>query len=230
MKSARERLIVALDVPTRGAALTLADRLQPFAATMKVGLQLFIAEGPDLVRALRNRGVNVFLDLKLCDIPNTVARAVESAVKLDVQMLTIHASGGGEMIRAAAEVAGDNLLLLGVTVLTSAEAATLKEVGVETNPAQQVLRLVQLGLAQGLRGFVASGQELKAIRGIVPKDTKLVIPGIRPSASDAQDQKRIASPGDAIRDGADFLVVGRPITSAPDPAEAARKILAEIEG
>ncbi len=225
MKSARDRLIIALDVPTGGEAIALARKLRSFAATMKVGLQLFIAEGPELVRALRGEGVDVFLDLKLNDIPNTVARAVESAAKLDVQMLTLHLSGGGEMMRAAIGAAPASLLLLGVTVLTSADSATLREVGINHEPAQQVERLATLGLQSGLRGFVASAQELPTLRRLAGHAARLVIPGIRPGQANTDDQKRTATPAEAIAAGADYLVIGRPIIAAPDPAEAAQSIL-----
>lgn len=229
MKSARDRLIIALDVATRAEATALADQLRPFAATMKVGLQLFIAEGPDLVRALRDNGVDVFLDLKLHDIPNTVARAVETAAKLGVQMLTLHLSGGGEMIRAAASAAPASLRLLGVTILTSSNAETLREIGMADDVSQQATRLAQLGIASGVGGLVASAHEVAALRKLAPPEVKLVIPGIRPRGAETHDQKRTTTPANAISAGADYLVIGRPITAAPDAAEAARNILAELE-
>ncbi|MEP7071513.1 MAG: orotidine-5'-phosphate decarboxylase [Verrucomicrobiota bacterium] len=229
MKSARDRLILALDVPTRAQALSLTDELLPFIGMVKVGLQLFTAEGPDLVCALRDNGVRVFLDLKLYDIPNTVARAVEAAARLDVQMLTLHLSGGREMIAAATNAAPAGLLLLGVTVLTSANDETLRELGLKEGVAAQVARLAKLGEQAGLRGFVASPLELAALRQILAQDAQLVIPGIRPSGSDAGDQKRTMTPAKAVAAGADYLVVGRPIRAAEDQKAAARKIIEELE-
>ena len=211
--SARDRLIIALDVGTRAEGISLALTLAPFASWMKIGLQLFTAEGPDLVRAIRETGASVFLDFKLHDIPNTVARAVESIAELDVQMLTLHLSGGAKMVQAAVAAAPANLLLLGVTVLTSAGSETLREIGIVENVSKQVVRLAEIG----------------ALRKTVGKGLKLVIPGIRPRGSEEHDQKRITTPAEAIAAGADFLVIGRPITSAPDPTIAARKILEEIE-
>jgi orotidine-5'-phosphate decarboxylase len=225
----RDRLILALDVGTRAEAISLALTLRPFAGWMKIGLQLFTAEGPDLVRAIRETGVNVFLDLKLHDIPNTVARAVESAVGLDVQMLTLHLAGGSEMIRAAVSVAPDNLLLLGVTVLTSANRETLREIGITDEVSQQVVRLAKIGADCGIGGVVASAREIGALRQAIGRNVKLVIPGIRPAGGEEHDQRRTMTPAQAIAAGADYLVVGRPITSAPDPTIAAEQIIEEIE-
>ena len=223
---ARDKLIVALDVETRAEAISLALALRPFAAWMKIGLQLFTAEGLDVVRAIRETGANVFLDLKLHDIPNTVAGAVKSAARLDVQMLTLHLLGGGEMIRAALDVAPASLLLLGVTVLTSADANTLRATGVNADVAQQVERLGRVGVENGLRGLVASAHELPLLRRTCGEEMKLIVPGIRHS-TDAHDQKRTMTAREAIRAGADYIVIGRPITRAPDPVGAARKILEE---
>jgi orotidine-5'-phosphate decarboxylase len=225
MKSARDRLIVALDVGTRSEAISLTRSLAPFASWMKIGLQLFTAEGPDLIRTVREAGTKVFLDLKLHDIPNTVARAVESAAKLEVDMLTLHLMGGGEMIRAAVDVAPPSLFLLGVTVLTSANNETLRAIGIDGDVAEQAVRLAKLGCENGIRGLVTSAHEIAAIRGAIGKDVELVVPGIRPRSSQQGDQKRTKRPGEAIAAGADYVVVGRPITAAPDPAEAAKKIL-----
>ena len=228
MKS-RDRLIIALDVGTRVEAISLALTLAPFAAWMKIGLQLFTAEGPDLVRAIRETGANIFLDLKLHDIPNTVARAVESAAALDVQMLSLHLSGGSEMVRAAVDAATENLLLLGVTVLTSVNSGTLREIGMAEDVSQQVVRLAKIGADAGIGGIVASAQEIAVLRQALGHEFRLVIPGTRPSGSDANDQKRTMTPADVIAAGADYLVVGRPITAAADPAIAAEEILQEIE-
>jgi orotidine-5'-phosphate decarboxylase len=227
--SARDRLIIALDVGTRAKAVSLALALAPFAAWMKIGLQLFTAEGPDLVRALRETGAKVFLDLKLHDIPNTVARAVESAATLNVQMLTLHLSGGSEMIRSAVSVAPNNLMLLGVTVLTSANSETLREVGIANDVSQQVVRLAKMATDCGIGGIVASAQEILALRRAIDRNVKLVIPGIRATGSQEDDQKRTMTPADAVAAGADYLVIGRPITAAPDPVIAATQILEEIE-
>jgi orotidine-5'-phosphate decarboxylase len=225
----RDRLIVALDVGTRAEAISLALTLAPFSGCMKIGLQLFTAEGPDLIRAIRETGANVFLDLKLHDIPNTVARAVESAVGLDVQMLTLHLCGGTEMIRAAVSAAPDNLLLLGVTVLTSVNRETLREIGITDDVSQQVVRLAKIGADFGIGGIVASAQEIGALRNAIHRDVKLVVPGIRPTGSKEDDQQRTMTPAQAVAAGADYLVIGRPITAAPDPIVATKQILEEIE-
>jgi orotidine-5'-phosphate decarboxylase len=227
--SGRDRLIIALDVASRGEAISLALALAPFAASMKIGLQLFTAEGPDLVRAIRETGAKIFLDLKLHDIPNTVARAVESAAALDVQMLTLHLSGGTEMIRSAVSVAPHNLVLLGVTVLTSANSETMRQIGINDDVSQQVVRLAKIGADCGIGGIVASAQEIGALREAIAGNVKLVIPGIRPAGSTPDDQKRAITPGEAVAAGADYLVVGRPITAAPDPIIAATQILEEID-
>jgi orotidine-5'-phosphate decarboxylase len=229
MKSYRDRLIIALDVGTRAEAISLALALAPFAGWMKIGLQLFTAEGTDLVRAIRETGANVFLDLKLHDIPHTVARSVESAAKLEVGMLSLHLMGGPEMIRAAVEAAPSPLLLLGVTVLTSSNDETLRAIGIEDDVSRQVARLAKLGSENGMRGFVTSAHEIGAIRQTVDHDVKLVVPGIRARDSREDDQRRTMTPAEAIAASADYLVIGRPITSTPDPAAAARKILEELE-
>jgi orotidine-5'-phosphate decarboxylase len=229
MKNARERLIVALDVGTRAEAISLARELAPFAGWMKIGLQLFTAEGPDVVQAVRETGANIFLDLKLHDIPNTVACAVEAAAELDVQMLTLHLLGGSEMIRAAAQAAPASLLLLGVTVLTSANDQSLREAGIDADIPRQVTRLARLGSENGMGGLVTSAHEIGAIRQAVEAKVQLVVPGIRPRAAERQDQKRTMTPREAIAAGADYVVIGRPITHASDRAAAARKILEELE-
>ena len=229
IKSARDRLIIALDVATRAEAISLALELRPFAAWMKIGLQLFTAEGPELVRAVREMDVKVFLDLKLHDIPNTVARAVDSTARLDVQMLTLHLSGGAEMIRAANDAAPPSLLLLGVTLLTSADADTLRTIGVQGDVPRQVSRLAALGVDNGITGLISSAREVADLRGEYGKTVKLVVPGIRPLNCEAHDQKRTMTPLEAIAAGADYLVIGRPVTRAPDPAAVAQRILEEME-
>src|SRR5438552_8715980 len=218
--SARDCLVIALDVGTRAEGISLALTLAPFAEWMKIELELVTAEGPDLVRAIRETGARVFLDLKLHDIPNTVARAVQSVANLDVQMLTLHLSGGAEMVRAAVAAAPENLLLLGVTVLTSTNSETLREIGMAEDVSRQVVRLAEIGADCGIGGRGASDKEIGTLLTVVGQSLKLVIPGIRPRGSEEHDQKRITTPAEAIAAGADFLVIGRPITAAPDPTIA----------
>ncbi len=226
----RERLIFALDVPSRKEAEALADELADDVGVFKVGLELFVAEGPSLVRALTKRRP-VFLDLKLHDIPETVDRAVARAVDLEVAFLTVHASGGSEMLeRAAKRVEGTKTQILAVTVLTSSDAAMLASIGVSGTVSDHVLRLAKLASTRRITGFVASPHEVALLRGALPRETVLVIPGIRPSGTLANDdQKRAATPTTAIRDGASYLVVGRPIRDAKNRKEAARSIVLEIE-
>ena len=224
----RDRIIIALDVPTRADALRLVQQLSPQISIFKVGLQLFTAEGPDMVRELLASGVRIFLDLKLHDIPNTVGRAVESASKLGVHMLTIHLSGGLEMIAAAVSARSEVLAILGVSVLTSSNEQTLKETGVASSMADQVLRLAQLGKKAGLQGIVCSPHEIDLLRANLPRSIKLVVPGIRSAATPAGDQKRVMTAAEAFAKGADYVVIGRPITGSPNPAEAAAQILNEV--
>jgi orotidine-5'-phosphate decarboxylase len=226
---AQDRLIVALDVPTARQARELAEQVGDSAGIYKVGLQLFIAEGPAVVRDLVSSGKRVFLDLKLHDIPNTVAHAVKSAVALGVSMLTVHASGGPAMLRAAAEAAEADLLLLAVTVLTSMDDRELSEVGVGGRVQDQVLRLAELARIAGCGGVVASARESSAIRSALGKGFAIVNPGVRPAGAELNDQRRVATPAEAIRAGATHIVVGRPITQAADPAQAASSIVREIE-
>jgi orotidine-5'-phosphate decarboxylase len=226
--AAAEKIIVALDVPTRVEALRLVELLRPRISLFKVGLQLYTAEGPEAVRAILETGARVFLDLKLHDIPNTVARAVESASKLGVHMLTIHLSGGRAMIDAAVAARGESLSLLGVTVLTSMDHAALQETGIEADMGRQVLRLAQLGADGGVNGLVASPHEVKLLRDRLHAQMQLVVPGVRPSWAEHADQKRVMTPGEALRTGADYLVIGRPITGHRDPAEAVAKICDEL--
>lgn len=228
---ARQRLIVALDVPDAAAASVLVHRLEDTCAWFKVGLELFVAAGPAVLEPLLRRGHSVFLDLKLHDIPNTVAGAVRSATSLGVKMLTVHAAGGPAMLEAARDaVSGVKQApeLLAVTVLTSMDQPQAKAVGLERSPAQQVELLASMGLHAGIRGFVCSSLEVGALRKLTGPEGVLVIPGIRPAGGDLGDQKRVATPADALRNGASYLVVGRPITQAPDPAKAAEAILEEM--
>ncbi len=231
MNNARHRLIVALDLPQRQAALEAVDRLSGHVGVFKIGLEIFVREGPSFVEEILARGENVFLDLKLHDIPNTVAGAVKSACRLGVQMLTLHAAGGRKMLEAAREAAEafqPRPLLLAVTALTSLSQEDLPAIGVAGTPAGWVDKLAQLAMESGIPGLVASPLELPALRTRCQNRLKLVIPGIRPGGTATQDQSRTSSPGDAIRAGADYLVVGRPVLQAADPATAADQIVEEI--
>jgi len=231
MNDPKSRLIVALDVPDRAAALRVVDQLSGHVGFFKVGLEIFTREGPPLVEEIRNRGEKVFLDLKLHDIPNTVRGAVRSACQLGVQMLTIHASGGPAMLSAACEEAqssGSPPLLLAVTALTSLSIENVRALGIGGSIEDWVERLAVLAYDSGIRGIVASTKELPMLRRKFQSDMRLVIPGIRPAGSALQDQSRTATPGEAIRAGADFIVVGRPILQAPNPAMAADSIVADI--
>jgi orotidine-5'-phosphate decarboxylase len=231
MSEARKRLIVALDVPDAASTEALVARLENTCHWFKVGLELFVAAGPAVLEPILKRGHSVFLDLKFHDIPNTVAGAVRSAATLGVRMITVHAAGGPAML-AAARAALDGLTdppeLLAVTVLTSMDTAQQAAIGFDRSPANQVELLARMGLAQGYRGFVCSPQEVANLRTLTGPDGVLVVPGIRSAGSGIGDQKRIATPADALRSGASYLVVGRPITEAPDPAKAAEAILKEM--
>jgi orotidine-5'-phosphate decarboxylase len=227
-----ERLIVALDFPDARAALSLVDQLEGAARWFKVGLELYIAEGNSLVAELQRRGFSIFLDLKLHDIPNTVAGAVRSAARLGVNMLTIHAGGGPAMLAAAAEAAGESEAapaLLAVTVLTSMDDEQLAATGVGGSATEQVERLATMAWGCGVQGFVCSPVEVAGLRRSLGSVPLLVIPGIRPAGAAIGDQRRVATPGAAIADGASYLVVGRPITRATDPGGATRAVLAEMQ-
>jgi orotidine-5'-phosphate decarboxylase len=226
-----DRLIVALDLPSPEAALSLVDQLQDTCRWFKVGMELYYAAGNSIIEQLRRRGYEVFLDLKLHDIPNTVAGGVRSVADVGASLLTVHAGGGEQMMRAAAQAASapNAPKLLAVTVLTSMDAAELTAVGVSDLPAAQVLRLARLARTAGIHGLVCSAQEVAAVREAMGPDALLVVPGIRPAGAGINDQSRVATPADAIAHGASMLVVGRPITQAPDPAVAATQILAEIK-
>jgi orotidine-5'-phosphate decarboxylase len=229
MKSpSAEKIIVALDVTTTKEALRLSSLLADDVGLFKIGLQSYTSEGPALIRSISFLGPKVFLDLKLHDIPNTVAKAVEAAGKLGVRMLTIHLSGGSEMIRAAVRARSDNLLLLGVTVLTSSTDKTLAEIGIAEKTSDQVLWLARLGVAGGIDGLVASPHEARMLRAEFGDKIKIVTPGIRPAGSDPGDQKRFATPREAIDAGADYLVIGRPITGASDPKGAVQRVVEEF--
>jgi orotidine-5'-phosphate decarboxylase len=229
-------IIVALDVPNVDKALALAEQVAPAVGAFKIGSELFTSAGPDIVRRIRKTGAAVFLDLKFHDIPNTVARAVAAATRLDVQMLTIHTSGGPEMMRAAEAAAQETAkalgrpapLVLGVTVLTSMDGNELSAVGLPPNPGKQVERLAALAAGSGLRGLVCSPLELAALRQSLPSSMQLVTPGIRGPGDDAGDQKRTLSAAEALAAGANWLVIGRPVCAAENPRAAAERMLASL--
>lgn len=229
-------VIVALDVPEAESALELAAQLAPVVGAFKIGGELFTSAGPEIVRRIRATGAKVFLDLKFHDIPNTVAKSVAAATRLDVQMLTIHTGGGLEMMQAAEQAAQQTArqagreapLVLGVTVLTSMDSNTLNEVGGQANVGQQVERLANLAMKAGLRGLVCSPLEIAALRQVLPGQMQLVTPGIRTGKEKADDQKRTLSPKEALAAGADWLVIGRPIYAAPNPRAAAEEIVASL--
>ncbi len=234
--SAAQRIIVALDVDNREQALALVEKL-PGAVIFKIGLRLFTAEGPSLLQALAQQGKKVFLDLKLHDIPHTVAGAAAAATRHGVAMMTLHASGGLVMMQKAAEVVREESrfsgkpkpLLLGVTVLTSLKSAELADIGMPADADRQVLRLAHLAQDAGMDGIVCSPQELKRVRTEFGKDFLVITPGIRPAWAAADDQKRIMTPAMALFQGADYLVIGRPIIAAASPGEAFLKITQELE-
>ena len=229
-------IIVALDVPTMQRALSLAEQLAPVVGAFKVGSELFTSAGPEIIRSIRRTGASVFLDLKFHDIPNTVARAVAAATHLDVQMLTVHSSGGLEMMQAAEAAAQETALqlgnqaplVLGVTVLTSMQSDGLKEVGQNADVGGQVERLATLAVRAGLRGLVCSPLELKRLRQALPREIQLVTPGIRGAADQSGDQRRTLSAREALTAGSDWLVIGRPICAAENPRAAAEAILVSL--
>jgi orotidine-5'-phosphate decarboxylase len=229
MTKAADKIILALDVATKREALELAGKVGDQISFFKIGLQLYTAEGPEIVRAVSSTGSKIWLDLKLYDIPNTVARAVESANRLGVRMLTIHLSGGSEMVRAATSARAENMLLLGVSVLTSWTEETLREIGIQDKVDDQVLRLAKLGIENGIDGIVASPHEIQMLRREFGDRIKIVVPGIRPTWSEPGDQKRFMTPREALEAGAHYLVIGRPITAHPNPQEAVAKILEKID-
>ena len=222
------KIIVALDYPTPAEALSLINRLTPQRCRLKIGLELYTAAGPDFVRAVVQRGFSVFLDLKFHDIPNTVAQACRQAAELRVWMVTVHCHGGPEMLRAAAAAVRDRQqrpLIVGVTVLTSVDAPQLAAIGVPGAIDEQVVRLARLAAECSLDGVVAAPTEAARLRACFPAPFRIVTPGVRPGDANADDQRRILTPAAAVRAGADYLVIGRPITRAADPIAA----LADIE-
>src|SRR6266404_2760929 len=228
MTNVADKIIVALDVPTKKEALGLVEQLRGQISYFKIGVQLYTAEGPEIVRAVQDAGAKVWLDLKLYDIPNTIGRAVESAANLDVQLLTIHLLGGGEMIRAATSAQKGKMSILGVTVLTSSTEETLGEVGIAKNVEDQVLRLAKLGIENGIDGVVASPHEIKRLRAAFGDKIIIAVQGIRPTWAKADDQKRFMTPREALEAGATYIGIGRPITKHANPREAVEKILQEL--
>jgi orotidine-5'-phosphate decarboxylase len=225
----RNPILCAIDTPDLARAKALITAVGPHTGGVKLGLEFFTANGPAALRDAAGAGANLFLDLKLHDIPNTVAGAVRAAAELDPLLLTLHCAGGAAMMRAAVTARGTRRMkLLGVTVLTSLDEKDLAATGQSGSPTEQVQRLALLAQASGLDGVVCSPQEVAALRALCGKDFLLVVPGIRPEGAQHQDQKRVMTPRQAIAAGADYLVIGRPITEAADPAAAARAIRAEI--
>lgn len=233
----RNPIIVALDTSTADAALTLVHQLASACGGFKIGSELFTSAGPEIVKKIRECDALVFLDLKFHDIPNTVAKAVAAAVKLDVQMLTVHAGGGSEMLKAAEKAAQETArklgrtppLVLGVTVLTSLDATALREVGLDVSVEQQVQRLAKIATVAGIRGLVCSPLEIGALRKVLPAGVQLVVPGIRTGAEKADDQKRTLTPKEAMSAGANWLVIGRPIYATENPRLTAEKILESLQ-
>ena len=236
--TAKERLVLALDVDNFESAEKLVEKLNNYVGVFKVGSQLFTAEGTKVIKMINKKGGKVFLDLKFHDIPNTVARAAEVATKLGVYIFDVHTSGGYEMMKAAAEASKKislvlgvrKPLILGVTLLTSINQEILeKEIGVKNKLEEQVVHLAKLAKAAGLDGVVASPWEIKEIRKACGEDFVILTPGIRPVGKSSDDQKRVMTPQKAIKLGADFLVIGRPIRNASNPVEATKEILREME-
>jgi len=226
--TARDRIIVALDFPSQAKALALVSALSDSVSIYKIGLQLYTVAGPAIVQAVAATGAKIFLDLKLHDIPNTVAKTVTAAGDLGAAMLTVHLSGGSAMLQAAVESKPPQLSLLGVTVLTSATQETLSETGVGTELADQVMRLADLGKKSGCDGLITSPREVGALRQRLGPNILLVCPGVRPAWAAADDQKRFTTPREAVEAGADYLVIGRPITAAADPRGAVERIVTEL--
>lgn len=234
----KDRIVVALDVETTAQALALVEKLRGIVGMFKIGKQLFTAAGPDIVRQVVGMGEKVFLDLKFHDIPNTVASAGVEAMRLGVSIFNVHALGGSAMMRSTVEAVNtaaerENLnkpLILAVTVLTSHDQDSLQELGLQSSIQEQVIRLAQLTAAAGMNGVVASPQEIISLRAAISDPNFIILtPGVRPAGAALNDQKRVMTPGEAVEAGANYLVIGRPITGAENPAAAAQKIIEEIE-
>ena len=233
MSPSANPIFVAIDTPSRERALALAKTLRPHVGGLKVGLEFVNAQGPAGIRAVIDTGAPVFIDVKLHDIPNTVAGAMKALAPLGAAFINVHASGGAAMMKAAAEAAAAAPTppkVLAVTVLTSLSADDLKTMGIISTPLEQVVRYAQLAQVNGIDGVVCSPEEISAVRDACGPDFLIVTPGIRPAGSSRDDQQRVTSPVQALQAGADYLVIGRPITAAPDPAEAAREIAADLAG
>jgi len=233
MKDTANPIFVALDVPTRDAALKLAELVRPHVGGFKVGLEFISAEGPDGIRTIVALGLPVFADVKFHDIPNTVAGAVKALAPSGATMINLHTSGGAAMMEAAAAAAAGfspRPKILGVTVLTSLEQSDLAGMGISGTPLDQVVRLARLAQKSGLDGIICSPQEISAVRDACGADFLIVTPGVRPAGTALDDQRRVTTPVRALQAGADYLVIGRPITAASDPAEAAREIAADLSG
>ncbi len=230
----KDRIIIALDYSDEAKALEMVELTREYAGVYKVGFELFVSAGPDIVKKLASLGGKVFLDLKFHDIPNTVGQASGAAAALGVLMFNVHASGGLDMMKKAAESAAkagrDRPLALGVTVLTSMNDRVLKEeIGIPLGANEQALKLAKLAKQAGLDGVVCSGEEIKAIKEACGKDFILVVPGVRPAWASGDDQKRVITPREAVAAGADYIVIGRPITKADDPKAAAKRVLEELQ-
>lgn len=221
-------IFVAIDTPDLDRALALANAVRGHAGGLKLGLEFYSANGPEGVKRVTSLGIPIFLDLKLHDIPNTVAKAVEALTPLEPAIITVHAAGGPEMLRAAKTAAGPQTKVVAVTVLTSLDADDLNCIGVDSAPSDQVIRLAMLARDSGIDGIVCSGEEVSSVRGLWP-DGFFVVPGVRPSGGDVGDQKRVVTPAKALDDGASVLVIGRPITGASDPAVAIADIEASLK-
>jgi orotidine-5'-phosphate decarboxylase len=233
MKDTANPIFVALDTGSRAAAIKLAEAVRPHVGGFKVGLEFISAQGPEGIRAIVALGVPVFADVKFHDIPNTVAGAVKSLAPTGAAIINLHASGGAAMMMAAAEAAAGfspRPKILAVTVLTSLEQSDLAGMGVAGTPMDQVVRLAKLAQSCGVDGVICSPQEISAVRDACNPDFIIMTPGVRPAGASLDDQRRITTPVKALQAGADYLVIGRPITGAPDPAEAAREIAADLAG
>ncbi len=229
MSTPATTLIAALDVDSSQEAFAIAEKIGPSVEWYKVGKQLFTRCGPELVKGLKQRGKKVFLDLKYHDIPNTVAQAVRSAAAIGADIVNVHASGGPAMLKAAAAAAAEcQVCLIAVTVLTSLDQQELTAIGIETSPAEQVLKLARLTQDSGLAGVVCSAHEIEQIKKACGNGFLTVVPGIRPAGASAGDQKRIMTPAQAAAAGANYIVVGRPILASPDPVQAAQDIQQEL--